>query len=91
MLLPGAQDDFPEARADRQLGWLCAAQGSGVPGIRDEELFSSAMARPQNRAAYGDRPDVADRAAAYAFGLWRATILFSMETSARPSWRWNCF
>src|SRR5580704_15422917 len=71
MLLPGAQDDFPEARAERQLGWLCAAQGSGVPGIRDEGLFSSAMARPQDRAAYGDRPDVADRAAAYAFGLAR--------------------
>jgi death-on-curing protein len=39
--------------------------------MRDEGLFSSAMARPQNRAAYGDRPDAADLAAAYAFGLAR--------------------
>jgi death-on-curing protein len=29
------------------------------------------MARPQNQAAYGDRPDAADVAAAYAFGLAR--------------------
>ena len=29
------------------------------------------MARPQNLAAYGNRPDAADLAAAYAFGLAR--------------------
>jgi death-on-curing protein len=29
------------------------------------------MARPQNVAAYGDHPDAADLAAAYAFGLSR--------------------
>ena len=29
------------------------------------------MARPQNLAAYGDRPDCADLAAAYGFGLAR--------------------
>jgi len=34
-------------------------------------LFSSAMARPQNVAAYGERPDAAHLAAAYAFGLAR--------------------
>jgi death on curing protein len=47
------------------------AEHGGVPGIRDEGLFSSAMARPRNLAAYGDRPDAADLAAAYAFGLAR--------------------
>jgi death on curing protein len=47
------------------------AEHGGVPGMRDEGLFSSAMARPQNRAAYGERPDAADLAAAYAFGLAR--------------------
>jgi len=47
------------------------AEHGGFAGIRDEGLFSSAMARPQNLAAYGDRPDVADLAAAYAFGLAR--------------------
>lgn len=42
-----------------------------MSGVRDEGLFLSAMARPQNLAAYGDRPDAADLAAAYAFGLAR--------------------
>ena len=47
------------------------AEHGGMAGIRDEGLFSSAMSRPQNLAAYGDRPDAADVAAAYAFGLSR--------------------
>lgn len=47
------------------------AEHGGLAGIRDEGLFLSAMARPQNLAAYGDRPDVSDLAAAYAFGLAR--------------------
>lgn len=47
------------------------AEHGGLPGVRDERLFSSAMARPKNLAAYGDRPDAADFAAAYAFGLAR--------------------
>ena len=40
----------------------------GAPGIRDEGLLDSALARPENLAAYG-QPDVFDCAAAYAFGL----------------------
>ena len=47
------------------------AEHGGMAGIRDEGLFLSAMARPQNVAAYGERPDAADLAAAYAFGLAR--------------------
>ena len=47
------------------------AEHGGMPGLRDEGLFLSALARPQNAAAYGDRPDVSDLAAAYAFGLAR--------------------
>lgn len=47
------------------------AEHGGLPGLRDEGLFLSAMARPQNVAAYGDRPEAADLAAAYAFGLAR--------------------
>jgi death-on-curing protein len=47
------------------------AEHGGMPGIRDEGLFLSAMARPQNVAAYGNRPDVSNLAAAYAFGLAR--------------------
>ncbi len=40
----------------------------GATGIRDEGLFESAIARPQNLAAYGE-PDAAALAASYAFGL----------------------
>lgn len=40
----------------------------GGQGLRDEGLFESALARPQNLAAYGE-PDAADLAASYAFGL----------------------
>ncbi len=44
------------------------AEHGGAPGIRDEGLLDSALARPLNRLAYGD-PDFADLAAAYAHGL----------------------
>ena len=47
------------------------AEHGGISGVRDPGLLSSAMARPQNLAAYGDRPDAADLAAAYPFGLAR--------------------
>jgi death on curing protein len=42
----------------------------GGDGVRDEGLLHSALARPENLAAYGD-PDVAALAAAYAFGIAR--------------------
>ena len=42
----------------------------GPPGIREESLLVSALARPQNRAMY-ESPDVADLAASYAFGIAR--------------------
>lgn len=40
-------------------------------GIRDENLFESALARPRQRWAYEDDVDLADLAAAYGFGLAR--------------------
>ena len=40
----------------------------GAEGVRDHGLLESALARPQNLAAYGD-PDVAALAASYAFGI----------------------
>ena len=46
------------------------AEHGGAPGVRDEGLFESALARPQQLANYGT-PDAADLAAAYAFGLAR--------------------
>ena len=46
------------------------AEHGGAEGLRDEGLFDSALARPQQLANYGE-PDVADLAACYAFGLAR--------------------
>ena len=46
------------------------AEHGGASGTRDEGLFESALARPQNLVAYGD-PDAADMAAAYGFGIAR--------------------
>ncbi len=44
------------------------AEHGGDDGIRDRGLLDSATARPVNLAGYGE-PDVADLAAAYAFGI----------------------
>ena len=44
------------------------AEHGGMAGLRDEGLLESALARPINLATYGS-PDLADLAAAYAFGL----------------------
>ena len=46
------------------------AEHGGGNGVRDTKLLESAMARPQNLAAYG-KPDLAALAAAYAFGIAR--------------------
>jgi death-on-curing protein len=50
---------------DRQL-----AEHGGLAGVRDAGALDSALARPQNLAAYGD-PDAPALAAAYAFGIAR--------------------
>ena len=44
------------------------AEHGGVSGIRDQNLFESALAGPQNLAVSGT-PDAAALAASYAFGL----------------------
>ena len=44
------------------------ARHGGLDGVRDQGLIESALARPQNLAAYGN-PDAAELAAAYACGL----------------------
>jgi death-on-curing protein len=52
---------------DRQI-----AEHGGSAGLRDEALLESALARPQQLHAHGDRaPDLADLAAALAYGLAR--------------------
>ncbi|MDB5973068.1 MAG: type toxin-antitoxin system death-on-curing family toxin [Hydrocarboniphaga sp.] len=50
---------------DRQL-----AEHGGMPGVRDNGLLESALARPQQLYAYGEPPpDLADLAASLAHGL----------------------
>jgi death on curing protein len=46
------------------------AEHGGAPGVRDLGLLQSALHRPQNLEAHGN-PDIADLAAAYAFGIAR--------------------
>ena len=50
---------------DRQL-----AEHGGLSGVKDVGAIEAALARPRNRASYGD-PDAANLATAYAFGLAR--------------------
>ena len=52
---------------DRQI-----SEHGGIPGVRDEGLLDSALARPQQLHAYADSlPDLAALAASLAFGLAR--------------------
>jgi death-on-curing protein len=46
------------------------AEHGGAIGVRDEGLLESALARPLNRAGYGD-PDIAELAALYAIAIAR--------------------
>ncbi len=46
------------------------AEHGGMSGVRDANGLASALAKPQQLAAYG-QPDVADLAAAYGYGLAR--------------------
>ena len=41
----------------------------GLPGIRDENVLESALARPQQKWHYAAQADIPLLAAAYAFGL----------------------
>jgi death on curing protein len=59
------QEEVVLALHDEQL-----SEHGGAKGIRDIGLLRSALARPENLAAYGD-PDAAALAAAYAFGIAR--------------------
>lgn len=40
----------------------------GLPGVRDENALEAALARPLNKAGYGE-PDISELAAAYLYGL----------------------
>jgi death-on-curing protein len=50
---------------DRQIN-----EHGGLPGFRDEGLLVSAISRPRNAYHYSNpKPDIAELAAAYAFGI----------------------
>jgi death-on-curing protein len=61
------EKDTVLAAHDRQI-----AEHGGSAGLRDDKLLESALARPQQLHAYGNpAPDLADLAAALAYGLAR--------------------
>ena len=45
------------------------SEHGGTPGLRDEGLLESAIARPQQKWHYDPQEDLASLAAAYAFGI----------------------
>jgi death on curing protein len=49
-------------------GRLLALHG-GAAGLRDDALLKSVLARPQQRQAYGNSPDIVDLAATYTAGI----------------------
>jgi death on curing protein len=59
------------------------AEHGGLAGVRDLPLLQSALARPQNLAAYGS-PDVADLAASYAVGIARNHAF--LDGNKRTAW-----
>jgi death on curing protein len=47
------------------------SEHGGGSGVRDVGLLESALSRPENLAGYGKKPDAADLAAAYGWGIAR--------------------
>jgi death on curing protein len=47
------------------------AEHGGGAGVRDDGLLETTLQSPENKVLYGD-PDVADIAAAYAYGIARS-------------------
>ncbi len=60
-----------DANALRLLHSESLAEFGGLSGIRDEGLFLSALARPQNLFAYEKVTSISRLAGAYAYGITR--------------------
>ena len=60
-----------DANALRLLHRETLAEFGGLSGMRDEGLFLSALARPQNLFAYEEVTNISRLAAAYAYGIAR--------------------
>ena len=64
------------------------AEHGGAPGLRDQGLFESALARPLNLAQYGE-PDAAALAASYGVGLAKNhAFVDGNKRVASPCWPW---
>lgn len=50
---------------------MLVAEHGGLPGIRDQALLDSALARPQQKATYENEATIFELAAAYSYGLAR--------------------
>jgi death-on-curing protein len=50
---------------------MSLVEHGGLPGLRDEGLLDSALARPQNLISYAPDTDIAALAASYAVGIAR--------------------
>lgn len=48
---------------------MLLAEHGGLPGIRDQALLDSALARPRQRISYDKDVSIFDLAASYSFGL----------------------
>jgi death-on-curing protein len=68
------------AKRSRQPRWLSRVvvdalhhdqilEHGGLPGIRDENVLESALARPRQKWQYAEETDLATLAAAFGFGL----------------------
>ncbi len=50
---------------------MLVAEHGGLPGIRDQALLDSALARPRQKAAYESEATIFELAATYSYGLAR--------------------
>ena len=50
---------------------MLVSEHGGLSGVRDHALLDSALARPQQKAAYESDADIFELAAAYSYGLAR--------------------
>ena len=66
------------------------AEHGGLPGLRDEGLLDSALARPQNLLAYGE-PPMAELAAVLCVRRRARITPLRTGTSGRPSCARVCF
>ena len=72
-----------DANALRLLHGETLAEFGGLSGIRDEGLFLSALARPQNLFAYEKVTSISRLAGAYAYGIARNHPRQSLEFNSR--------